>query len=151
MADPTFDVDTAHRWFAMDLNNATWTWLETHTEASATDPAIHAAHASYHHWRQVGGVINNARAASLVANVHAACGNGSIALALAHECFDLLDQAGDDATDWDLAFAHDSLWRALAALDDPGAQAQRATARRHGDAIADPASKQVFDDWFNAA
>ena len=99
MAEPDFDLDVAHRWFATRLNNATWVWLDENEQGSSTDPIIHAAHASYHHWRQIGTTINHARAASLVANVHAACGNGAMAHALAVECLELIEQAGDDATD----------------------------------------------------
>ena len=152
MADPSLDTAAAHRWFAIETNNAVWAWLEalpTASTASPADPILHAAHASYFHWSQIGTVINQARAASLVANVHATLGSSSLATAFANECFELLDQAGDDATDWDLAFAHDSLARAYAASGRADAADQHARARAAGDAIADPEDKAVFDDWFN--
>jgi len=148
MAEPSFDVAAADRWFAIELNNATWAWLDAHETGNPIDPIVHAAHASYHHWRQAGTVIHQARAASLVSNVHSTVGNADLAKALALECLRLIDEAGEEATDWDFAFAHDSLARSLAAAGDPGAVEQRATARRAGDAIHEADDKEVFDDWF---
>lgn len=144
---PDFDTDAAHRWFAIELNNAIWDWLETNTSAEPTDSIVHAAHASYHHWKQVGTVINEARAAVVVANVHATVGSGDAAHIWASECLRLLEQAGDQAQDWDWAFAHDSLARALALQSSPEAAAQAATATAAGEAIAEPGDKQVFDNW----
>lgn len=94
-------------------------------------------------------MINQARAASLVANVHSTVGNAGLALAMAHQCIALTEEAGSEAQDWDVAFAQDSLARALAAAGDPGAAEQRAAARRAGDDIDDAEDKQVFDEWFD--
>ncbi len=148
MAEPSFDIAAADRWFAIETNNETWDWLYSDTTAGPADPIVHGAHASFYHWQRVGGTINAARAASLVANVHSRLGNGDLALALARRCLELTDQAGDEAQDWDVAFAQDSLARALAAAGDPSADEQRRVARRAGDAIADAADKEVFDEWF---
>ena len=147
MTEPSFDVAAASRWFAIESNNATWDWLYANTSAERTDPIIHVAHTSYHHWSAIGTTINEARAASLLANVHAACGNGELAVALAQRCLALTEDAGDEAKDWDIAFAQDSLARALAAVGDPGAAAQKVSARAAGDAISDPDDKAVFDEW----
>lgn len=149
MPEPAFDVATAHRWFAVEANNAVWGWLESGATADPTDPIVHAAHASCHHWLHAGTAIHHARAASLLANVHAAVGNGAAALTYAGECAQLLVRAGTDATDWDAAFAADSLARALRTAGDPTAADHRAKARAAGDAIVDPGDKQVFNDWFN--
>ncbi len=149
MAEPTFDTEAAHRWFAAATNNAVWDWLDAHEQGAASDPIIHAAHASYFHWNNVGSAIQKARAASLVANVHATLGNAEIAAGLANECQALLDAAGDEAADWDLAFGLDSMARAAAAGGDDDAAAHKARARAAGDAIADDQDKAVFDDWFS--
>ncbi len=148
MTDPSFDVSVAGRWFAVETNNATWDWLYANTSGDPADPIVHVAHASYHHWSSVGTTINMARAASLLANVHATLGNARMALAFAQVCLEQTDAAGEDAKDWDLAFAQDSLARALAAGADLGAAEQKQIARAAGDAISDPGDKEVFDEWF---
>lgn len=147
-ADPTFATDAAHRWFAIATNNTVWDWLESNDHGAATDPIIHVAHASYFHWDSAGTDVHRARAASLVANVHATLGNAAIAAAMASECLRLLDSAGQDAADWDHAFALDSVARASAAAHDPDAAKHKARARAVGDAITDPDDKAVFDAWF---
>lgn len=149
VAEPSFDVAAADRWFAIEANNETWNWLYANETGDRVDPIIHVAHASLYHWRRIGGVINAARAASLVANVHSTVGNADLAIAFAQQCLDLTEEAGEEAQDWDIAFAQDSLARALAAAGDPGAADQRELARLAGDAIADPADKEVFDEWFD--
>jgi hypothetical protein len=145
------DIDEATRWFASRYNNATWDWLEATTSVDGlapTDPIIHTAHASFQHWSEVGTTLHLARAASLVANVHATVGNTALAKAFAADCARLLDEAGDAATDWDRAFCDDSMARALAATGDPGAEAARHQARATGDAIANPKDKATFDSWY---
>ena len=146
MASPDFDVATAQRWFAIELNNATWDWLDANQTGAPTDPIVHVAHASLHHWRDVGTVINQARAMVLVANVHACLGHGDIAAVSAEECMRLTLEAAD-AADWDRAFAHDVLARVAALTGDPAAAERKAEARHAGDAIVDPGSKEVFDAW----
>jgi hypothetical protein len=151
MSDPIFDVEDAARWFAIRYNNATWDWLEAVDDRSnltPTDPIIHIAHAAFQHWTESGTTINRARAACLLANVHATLGNASLASGLAGECLQLVDDAGSLATDWDLAFAHDSWARALASADAPQTTMARSHARTLGDAIADSANRDVFDAWF---
>ncbi|MGI9610157.1 MAG: tetratricopeptide repeat protein [Acidimicrobiia bacterium] len=148
MADPNFDLVAADRWFAVETNNETWNWLYDNASGEAGDPIINVAHASLYHWNRVGTTINRARAASLVANVHSTLGNGALAVALARQSLELTAEAGDEAQDWDVAFAQDSLGRALSASGDPAAADQRIAARRAGDAIVEAGDKEVFDEWF---
>lgn len=47
MAEPPFELDKAHRWFAIELNNRAWDLLEGEelSEAEA-DELVHVAHSS---------------------------------------------------------------------------------------------------------
>ena len=148
MKQPSFDIAEAERWFAMSLNNRVWDWLESGVIAEPTDAIVHAAHASYHYWLQAGDVVNEIRAACLVANVHAAVGSSQPATIYAQRCVALAEREREQCTDRDLAFAHDCLARAMATGRDSRASAQKKRAREVGDQIADADDKKVFDDWF---
>lgn len=149
MSEPPFDESVAHRWFAVELNNATWDWLEAEDyDVPSAERMVHAAHASCHHWLQVGGAANHARAECLVANVHAAIGDGSGAIRHALRCVELTKANSQEVSDWDWAFAFDALARAHAA-DDKNKQATlvRMQAREFGGKIADKEDKAFFDKW----
>jgi len=150
VAEPSFDRAAAHRWFGVELNNATWDALSAGnvTEENA-DAHIHAAHASCHHWRQVGTVANRARGEVTVANVYAAAGLAEAALRHARRCLELTQANRAEMADWDVAFACDVLARAHAAAghNEHGRQA-RERARAAGEAIADPEDRKFFFEWF---
>lgn len=149
MAQPSFDVAAAHKWFAIECNNEAWSLLEAASRTAAEgERLVHLAHAACHHWLQVGTVLNHARAQNLLANAYAAIGRGEPALHHARRTQELLKEANEVAADWDWAFAHDALARAHAAAGDASAGAFRAEARAAGDRIADPEDKAAFDQWF---
>ena len=73
MAEPPFDLASAHRWFGIELNNRIMDALEAVRVTPETGESfIHAAHASCHHWMQVGTVANHGRGEFVVASVYAA-------------------------------------------------------------------------------
>ena len=73
MAEPPFDLASAHRWFGIELNNRIMDALEAGRVTPETGESfIHAAHASCHHWMQVGTVANHGRGEFVVASVYAA-------------------------------------------------------------------------------
>ena len=60
MAEAPFEVDKAHRWFGIDLNNSTMDALDAGLVTPETcEPYIHAVHASCYHWMQVGLIESN--------------------------------------------------------------------------------------------
>lgn len=149
MSEPPFELAAAHKWFAIECNNAAWTALEAASRSlEESERMIHQAHAACYHWLQVGTVLHHARAQNLLANAYAAVGRGEPALHHARRALELLKAAGGSAADWDWAFAHDALARAHAAAGDVSAAAFRAEARAAGDRIADPEDKAAFDQWF---
>lgn len=150
MAEPTFDVAVAQRWFAVETNNAAWA-LIAH-EVLTTDQAlllVDLAHASAYHWRQVGTAVNEQRAAVLLANAYAAAGNPEAAVLYAKRALALYKTHAADLEDWDHAFALDAAARAYAVAGTrKSAAAYRSEARTAGDAIADPEDRAVFDAHF---
>ncbi|MDE0069508.1 MAG: hypothetical protein OXO48_07320 [Caldilineaceae bacterium] len=150
MAEAPFDIPKAHRWFGIQLNNSTMDALDAGlVTAETAEPYIHAAHASCHHWMQVGTVANHGRGEFAVASVYAAAGLGEAALRHARRYLELFEANPAEMEDWDKAFAYDSLARAYAAAGNTQAARQaRAQARAAGDAIADEEDRTVFLNWF---
>ena len=150
MAEAPFEVDRAHRWFGIDLNNGTMDALDAGLiTPESCEPYIHAVHASCYHWMQVGTAANHARGEFAVASVYAAAGLGEAALRHARRCLDLVEAHPEAMEDWDRAFAYDALARAYAAGGDINAASEaRSRARAAGDAIADKEDRNVFLSWF---
>jgi uncharacterized protein YndB with AHSA1/START domain len=132
-----------HRSLAIEANNATHELLDM-PDRSADDNGrmIHQAHAAAHHWRIAGSIENCARAEYMCSRVYAFVGRAEPALHHARNCMDLVQRA--ELTDWDLAYAHEALARALACngeLDEARLERQRAT----DVAVADPEDKSLVD------
>ena len=150
MAEPSFDLPGAHRWFAVELNNRTWDALESGLVTPETaEPYIHSAHASCYHWMQAGTAANHGRGECLVANVYAAAGRGEAALGHARRYLKLVQADDAQMADWDLAFAYDALARAYASIGErDAAREAREKARAAGGAIADEDDRIQFTRWF---
>jgi hypothetical protein len=102
------------RQLAVDLFNHVWALLELERRSpEQDDEMIHAAHASRHHWGEIGAPANLARGEWQVSRVYAVLGRAEPALHHAHRCLAFV-QAGDGMEDWDLPFAYEALARASA-------------------------------------
>ena len=150
MAEPPFDRDSAHRWFGIELNNRTMDALEAgHVTPETAESHIHAAHASCHHWMQVGTAANHGRGEFAVASVYAAAGLGEAARRHARRYLELVEAHPEEMADWDRAFALDALARAHAAGGDlDSARQARDRARAAGEAIAGEEDRLYFMRWF---
>ena len=84
------------------------------------------AHASVYHWSRVGTHVNLARGEWQCSRVYAVLGRAEPALWHAQRCLDLCARHG--MKDWDLAFAHEAMARALQVAGDA------VGSRRHLDA-----------------
>lgn len=134
----------ARRQLAVDLFNHVWTLLETkfRTPAQAVE-MIHAAHASRHHWGEVGAPVNAARGDWQISHVYSILGRGEPALFHAQLCLDTCTEHG--IGDFDLAYAHEALARAHRVLGDEAATATHtAEAARAGESIADAEDREHF-------
>jgi hypothetical protein len=102
------------------------------------------AHASRHHWEQVGTPANLARGEWLCSRVYAVLGRGEPALHHARRVLELCEEHG--IGDWDLAFAHEALARAHAVAGDRTACEQElARARAAAEDITDPEDRELLD------
>ena len=150
MAEPPFDLDSAHRWFGIELNNRIMDALESGRVTPETaESHIHAAHASCFHWMQVGTAANHGRGEFAVASVYAAVGLGEAALRHARRYLELVDAHPEEMADWDRAFAYDALARAHAAGGEvDSACRSREQAKAAGEGIADEDDRVYFMRWF---
>jgi DNA-binding transcriptional MerR regulator len=107
-AEP-MDPDDERR-LAASLFNSTWTLLEKESRARDEDDAmLHMAHASTHHWRQVGTPQNIARGEWQCSRVYATLRRAEPCLHHAQRVLDICQENG--LGDFDLAFAYEALAR----------------------------------------
>jgi hypothetical protein len=125
------------RQLAASLFNHVWTLMEkTDRTRAEDDEMLHAAHASRHHWAQVGGAENLARGEWQVSRVYCVLRRGEPALYHAQRCLDICQANG--IGDWDLAFAYEALARASAvAADTASCERYLAQARAASEHIRD--------------
>jgi len=91
------------------------------------DELIHAAHASRHHWAEVGTGANLARGEWQVSRVYATLGRSEPALYHARRCLAYCEVDSEVLEDWDLPYAYEALARAHVVAGDT------AEAKRFGD------------------
>jgi hypothetical protein len=122
--DPGLD-DAEERRVAVALFNATWALLEKEDRSRDEDDAmLHMAHASRHHWGQIGAPANFARGEWQCSRVYAVLNRPEPCLHHAQRCLDICQENG--IADWDVAFAYEALARAHAVGGD-AAQARSCT------------------------
>jgi DNA-binding transcriptional MerR regulator len=122
-AEP-MDHDEERR-LAASLFNGTWTLLEKENRSRDEDDAmIHMAHASAHHWRQIGKPQNVARGEWQCSRVYAVLRRPEPCLHHAQRVLDICQENG--MHDFDLAFAYEALARGHAIAGD-AAQARAYT------------------------
>jgi hypothetical protein len=103
------DRDDERR-LAAALFNGTWTLLEKEPRTPDEDDAmLHMAHASAHHWRQVGEPVHFARGEWLCSRVYATLRRSEPCLHHAQRVLDICRHNG--VGDFDLAFAYEALAR----------------------------------------
>jgi len=102
-----------HKKMAVDLFNAVWGLLD---QAERTPDEnlkmLHMAHASCHHWGQVGTPLNFERGEWQISRVCAVLGRAEPALFHAQTCLAICQEQG--LGDFDLAFAYEAMARAHA-------------------------------------
>jgi hypothetical protein len=135
------------RQLAVDLFNHAWTLLRLPERTpEQDDELIHAAHASRHHWGDVGTAANLARGEWQVSRVYATLGRAEPALHHARRCLAYCETSPDELEDWDLPFAYEALARAHLVADDEDEGARcEARARELGERIADPEDREQLE------
>jgi len=135
------------RQLAVDLFNHAWTLLRLPERTpEQDDELIHAAHASRHHWGEVGNAANLARGEWQLSRVYATLGRAEPALHHAHRCLAYCEANADEIEDWDLPFAYEALARAHGANGETDEAAGcAARARELAARIADPADRELLE------
>ena len=152
MPEPPFDLARAHRWFAVECNNAAWDLVESPTrQAEDVAQMIHAAHAAWFHWKQVGTAVNELRAECLLATAYIAADDPAAASRHADRCQALSDQLGDEQSTFDRATA----WGCVAAAhrlsgDMDRANHAREKARSYVEELKDSQDQAVFEKLYPA-
>ena len=143
VADPPLEA-ADERALAAALFNETWSLLEREGRTPEEDDLlVHAAHASAHHWRQVGEPMHFARSEWQCSRVYAVLGRAEPALHHARRCLAYCRQG--DVEDWDVPFAYEALARAhaVAAAWDDAAHCEE-EARRLGASIVDDEDRALL-------
>ncbi len=116
-ADDPGEIGALHRSQAIAANNSVWDIYDGRSYGpDDVDELLGRAYAASYHWRRASGAgpVNAARASWLLSRCHAALGHGELALHHAEQSARVVHAAG--LRDFDLAYAHEALARALACL-----------------------------------
>ena len=112
------DLGDIHRWLGVHLNNEAWKiideWGTEPDDQPRREEALYRAYASVYHWMQVGNPINQGRGEHLVSRTAVLVGFPELAIRHASRYLELIEAHPDLAEDWDHAFAHEAMARALA-------------------------------------
>ena len=136
------------RRLAVDLFNHAWTLMRLPERTpEQDDELIHAAHASRHHWGEVGTAANLARGEWQLSRVYATLGRAEPALHHARRCLAYCEASPEALEDWDLPYAYEALARAHA-LAGETAEAERfaARARELGAQVADAEDREHLEE-----
>ena len=145
-----FDVERAHRWFAVEDNNQAWELIETSPDYLHASELLSRAYASHRHWFEVGGPLQKQRAEHLVATAVSFLGITSLSVHHADACMKLSDANGDQQTAFDRAAALECLARSHACAELADAGSRRETARQAGELIEDAEERAVFERLLNS-
>ena len=132
------------RAIAVELFNEVWRLLEKPRRSKAdADRMVHAAHASRHHWGEVGTPVNVAIGEWQVSHVYAVLRRAEPATYHAKRCLALCREHG--IGDFPLAFAYEALARADALAGRRGdLRRHLAAAERAGRRIAEEEDREEF-------
>lgn len=143
----THDTDW-HRSQAVAANNSIWELLTKATRTAQEDEELlRRAYTAAYHWQRTdsAGPENEARAAYMIAKSLLATGQPSRALITAQHCLEVCLEHG--LVDFDLAYAHEVLTRALLALDRI-TEAGEAWANAQAVAVAEAEDRQLIEADF---
>jgi hypothetical protein len=146
MAEATFDLPRAQRWFAVECNNAAWDLLEKSSRtADETDRMLHAAHASVHHWLAAGNDLNRLRGMVLLANVYASAELAEGAIRFARQALSLSNAAGETQSAFDRATALAAATRAYSVSGDRARANEFFALAQQAAEKLEPDERPVFD------
>jgi hypothetical protein len=136
------------RQLAVDLFNRVWTLMETPERTrEQDDEMIHAAHASRHHWANVGTAANLGRGEWQISRVYVVLGRAEPAIYHAERCLAHCKASPDEIADWDLPYAYEALSRAqLTAGNKSEAERYAARARELAAQVEDEDDREHLEE-----
>lgn len=138
----------AHHYLGIEMNQQVWKLLGQEDREGADDKRMERfAQASLYHWQHSPSFqpLNAQRGHWLLARIYAVLERADDALHHARECLRLTEAL--DLKDFDLAYAHEGMARALAAAQNATeAMAHFQRAREAGEAIAGVKDRGYFAD-----
>ena len=136
-----------HRSLAISLNQRTWALLESKTRTADEDSEmVHVSHASLWHWMQAGTPANIQRGEWLIGRVYVVLGRSEPALHQAKRTTALTRSHARDLEDFDIAYSHELMARALWLSDARSdAIAEWERAKQLGRAIAGEKDREIFE------
>jgi hypothetical protein len=146
VAEAPFDLSQAHRWFAVEANNQSWSVLEgARRSAADIEEMIDAAHAAAWHWRRVGSTLNELRAQCLLTTAYGVAGRGEAASRHAEKSLKLSEALGAEQSEFDRACAHGAASLAFRiALRPREAAEQYSIASNAAKLLSERDEKEVF-------
>lgn len=145
------DLGDIHRWFGVHLNNEAWKAIDDQTVSPDDQPrrreeALYRTYASVYHWMQVGNPMNHGRGEHLISRTAVLVGSPDLAIRHATRYLELIAAHPDLAEDWDHAFAHEAMARALAmAGDNDRARSERLEAQKLCALIAEEEERVIVE------
>jgi hypothetical protein len=141
------DPNNWHRYFAKESNNHAWQLAAQSRTPKEDLEMLDAAHAAALHWATLGTELNDMRAKTLLAEVHALLGYGASALKYATEIRSYF--LARETEDWELAYTHVIHAHAAAAAGESQLHRESyAAAVSAIDAIADDEDRKVVLQTF---
>jgi hypothetical protein len=108
-----YTENEAHKKFAVDLFNLTWSLLDKKDRTKEEDDKmVHAAHASRFHWGEIGTPLHFERGEWQISRVYAVLNRPQPALYHAQRCLEIC--TANSFSDFDIAFAYEAMARACA-------------------------------------
>lgn len=105
------EEEKVHKEFAVNLFNHTWKLMEKENRTKEDDDEmIHSAHASRHHWGQIGTPTNFLRGEWQISRVYAVLNHPNPAIYHARRCLEICKE--NQIGDYDVAWAYEALARA---------------------------------------
>ena len=141
------DLDRFHRGCAAICNNRAWELSLLEASPARDEEMLQAAYASAWHWSQIGNELHWARAAVLLAEVHALLGHGEQAWVYAERVRSFFAQV--QAPDWEAALVlaiHAHAAFASGRAEEHRASYERATIALQ--AIADEEERRIVSRTF---
>jgi tetratricopeptide (TPR) repeat protein len=142
----TYSLEDAHVEFAKRSNGRVWELLDKPDRTEDEDEEmVLDAHASLYHWSFAGTEVHRQRGEWMIARVYTVLGEADQALKHANRCLELTERYKEKMRDFDVAYAHEGISRALALKGNrEEAREYLDLARSAGEKISGDEDKEIF-------